>query len=50
MKQHKVLFKEFAVEYTYTLRNDRGLTQDEMAEQLRITSRAYGALEHKEVA
>ena len=45
MKQHKMLAKEFLAEYTDTLRKLRNLTQDEMAECLRITSRAYGDLE-----
>ena len=45
MKQYKMLVREFLSEYTCTLRNNLRLTQDEMAEQLRITSRAYGDLE-----
>ena len=45
MKQHKMLTKEFLAEYTDNLRKLRNLTQDEMAERLRITSRAYGDLE-----
>ena len=45
MKQYKTLAKEFLAEYTVTLRKLRNLTQDEMAEQLHITSRAYGDLE-----
>ena len=45
MKEHKMLAKEFLAEYTDALRKLRNLTQDEMAEQLRITSRAYGDLE-----
>ncbi len=45
MKQYKTLAKEFLAEYTVTLRKLRNLTQDEMAERLRITSRAYGDLE-----
>lgn len=45
MKLYKMLAKEFLAEYTDTLRKLRNLTQDEMAEQLRITSRAYGDLE-----
>ncbi len=45
MKQYKSFVKEFLAEYTGALRKHRNLTQDEMAEQLRITSRAYGDLE-----
>lgn len=45
MKLYKMLAKEFLAEYTDTLRKLRNLTQDEMAERLRITSRAYGDLE-----
>ena len=45
MKQYKTLAKEFLAEYTVALRKLRNLTQDEMAERLRITSRAYGDLE-----
>ncbi len=45
MKQYKTLAKEFLAEYTAALRKLRNLTQDEMAERLRITSRAYGDLE-----
>lgn len=45
MNQYKMLAKEFLAEHTATLRKRRSLTQDEMAERLRITSRAYGDLE-----
>lgn len=45
MKVYKMLVKEFLAEYTDTLRKLQKLTQDEMAEQLRITARAYGDLE-----
>lgn len=45
MKLYKVLAKEFLVECTAALRKNRGLTQEEMAERLRITSPAYGDLE-----
>lgn len=45
MKLYKMLAKEFLAEYTDALRKLRSLTQDEMAERLRITSRAYGDLE-----
>lgn len=40
-----MLTKGFLMEYTSTLRKSRALTQEEMAERLRITSRAYGDLE-----
>lgn len=45
MKLYKLLTREFLAEYTGKLRKARNLTQDEMAERLRITSRAYGDLE-----
>lgn len=45
MKQYRVLARNFLAEYTNALRKRRNLTQDEMAERLRITSRAYGDLE-----
>lgn len=45
MTRYKRFVREFLSEYTDTLRKLRGLTQEEMAEQLRITSRAYGDLE-----
>lgn len=45
MKQYKILVKEFLAERTAALRKLRNPTQDEMAERLRITSRAYGDLE-----
>ena len=45
MKQYKTLAKEFLAGHTVALRKLRNLTQDEMAEQLHITSRAYGDLE-----
>lgn len=45
MKLYKMLAKEFLAEYSDKLRKDRDLTQEEMAERLRITSRAYGDLE-----
>ena len=47
MKLYKMLAKEFLAEYTDMLRKLRNLTQDEIAERLRITSRAYGDLERK---
>ena len=45
MKPHKMLVRELLAGYTEGGRKAHGLTQDEMAEQLRITSRAYGDLE-----
>lgn len=45
MKLHKMLVKEFLAEYKDTLRKLRSLTQEEIAEQLHITSQAYGDLE-----
>lgn len=45
MKLYKMLAKEFIAEHAGGLRRARGLTQEEMAEQLHITSRAYGDLE-----
>ena len=45
MKQYRVLARSFLAETTNALRKRRNLTQDEMAERLRITSRAYGDLE-----
>lgn len=45
MKLYKILAKEFLAEYTDMLRKLRNLTQEEMAERLHITSRAYGDLE-----
>ena len=45
MTRYKRFVRESLSEYTDTLRKLRGLTQEEMAERLRITSRAYGDLE-----
>lgn len=45
MKQYKMLAKDVLAEYANSFRKHRNLTQDEMAERLRITSRAYGDLE-----
>ena len=45
MKQYRALARNFLAETTNALRKRRNLTQDEMAERLRITSRAYGDLE-----
>ena len=48
MKLYKMLAKEFLAEYTDTLQELRNLTHEEMAERLRITSRAYGDLEREQ--
>ena len=45
MKKYKSLTKEYLSKYAVSLRKRRNLTQEEMAESLRITSRAYGDLE-----
>lgn len=45
MKHYKVFIREFLASWAVALRKSRKLTQEEMAEQLRITSRAYGDLE-----
>ena len=45
MKPYKTLVREVLSKYVGALRGDRGLTQEEMSELLRITSRAYGDLE-----
>ena len=45
MKAYKALVRELLAECTGTLRKSRDLTQEELAEQLRITGRAYGDLE-----
>ena len=45
MNTYKKLLRDVLSEYTDMLRKKRDLTQEEMAEYLRITSRAYGDLE-----
>lgn len=45
MKAYKGVAKEFLAEYTSAFRQRKELTQEEMAEKLRITGRAYGDLE-----
>lgn len=45
MGNYKTLTKEFLSEYSRTLRKSKGLTQEEVAVQLKITGRAYGDLE-----
>ena len=45
MNPYKEIFRKFFSEYADTLRKRRGLTQEQMAEKLRITGRAYSDLE-----
>lgn len=45
MNLYKVILRSFFSEYVGALRNRRGWTQEEMAEKLRITGRAYSDLE-----
>ncbi len=45
MNLYKVVLRSFFSEYVSALRKRRGLTQEEMAEKLRITGRAYSDLE-----
>ena len=45
MKQYKPRLRGILAEYADTFRRTNHLTQEEMAERLRITSRAYGDLE-----
>lgn len=45
MNLYKTVVKSFLPEFTSKPRKSRGLTQEEMAEKLRITSRAYSDLE-----
>lgn len=45
MMQYKETVRGFLAGYTAELRKRRALTQEKMAEQLHITSRAYGDLE-----
>ena len=45
MNPYKETLRKFFSEYVSTLRKRRGLTQEEMAEKLRITGRAYSDLE-----
>ena len=45
MNPYKEIFRKFFSKYVSTLRKRRGLTQEEMAEKLRITGRAYSDLE-----
>jgi transcriptional regulator with XRE-family HTH domain len=45
MREYKLMVKALLTEYAGSLRRNRCLTQERMAEQLRITGRAYGDLE-----
>ena len=45
MNPYKEILRSFFSVYVSTLRRRRGLTQEEMAEKLRITGRAYSDLE-----
>ena len=45
MNPYKKILRKFFSEYVRTLRKCRGLTQEEMAEKLRISGRAYSDLE-----
>ena len=45
MKSYKILLRDFLSEYVDALRKRKELSQENMAEQLRITSRAYSDLE-----
>ena len=45
MKFYKLLAREFLAGYTGAIRKRKNLTQEKMAERLRITCRAYSDLE-----
>ena len=45
MNPYKEILRKFFSEYVSALRKRRGLTQEQMAEKLRITVRAYSDLE-----
>ena len=45
MNPYKEILRKFFSEYVNALRKRRGLSQEEMAERLRITGRAYSDLE-----
>ena len=45
MNPYKEILRKFFSEYVGTLRKRRGLTQEQMAEKLRITGRVYSDLE-----
>ena len=50
MNPYKEILRKFFSEYVRTLRKCRGLTQEEMAEKLRISGRAYSDLERAYIA
>ena len=45
MNPYKEILRKFFSEYVSAFRKRRGLTQEQMAEKLRITGRAYSDLE-----
>lgn len=45
MHDYKTVTKKYLAAYSDSLRSNRHLTQERMAEMLRISSRAYGDLE-----
>lgn len=45
MKRYKIVLKNFLAVFIYSWRGKRKLTQEQMAEFLHITPRAYGDLE-----
>ena len=45
MNEYKEITKNYLAAFTDSLRADRKLSQERMAEQLRISCRAYGDLE-----
>lgn len=49
MQEYKDAVREHLSSYVCQLRQRRGLTQEEMAEKLRITARAYGDLERGKI-
>ena len=50
MKPYQALLEELLSKELYSLRQQKSLTQDAMAEQLRISSRAYSDLERGKYA
>ena len=50
MKPYPALLAELLSQELYSLRQQKSLTQEAMAEQLRISSRAYSALERGKYA
>lgn len=45
MDSYKILARKFLAEYTYAFRISAAISQEKMAENLRISVRAYGDLE-----